>query len=223
MARTKQEVVSEFRSAEILEAARKVFARKGFNGATVDDIAEAAAVAKGTVYLYFPSKRDIYLAALKRGLTTLIEETKRNVAAAASPADKLRAFISTRLQFADENRDLAPILQVEFANLGLPQSHKEFRQLYLEQVNTLRSVLDEAVRQGQVRAVRTDAVAVLVYETTRAVVMQRRLGWSKAGLEEDIEMVLDLIWRGLAAGSGIPGSSRGVDAAGSSVNVSGDK
>ncbi len=223
MAKTKQEVVSEFRCSEILEAARKVFARKGFNGATVDEIAEAAGMAKGTVYLYFPSKRDVYLAALKRGLTTLIQETKRNVAAAATPADKLRAFIATRIQFAEENRDFAPILQVEFANLGLPHSHKEFRQLYLEQVHTLRSVLDEAIDRAQMRAVRTDAAAVMIYEMTRAVVMQRRMGLSKASLEEDVEMVLDLIWRGLAAGGGPCGASRTVESTGdSSANVSGD-
>ena len=122
MARTKQDVVSEFRTAGILEAARKVFARKGFNGATVDEIAEAAGLAKGTVYLYFSSKRDVYLAALKQGLTSLIEETRRAVSAAATPAEKLRAFVTTRLQFAEDNRDLAPILQVEFANLVLPHS-----------------------------------------------------------------------------------------------------
>jgi AcrR family transcriptional regulator len=66
--RTKKEVVTEFRTAGILEAARKVFAKKGFSDATVDDIANAAGVAKGTIYLYYKSKRDVYFAALKFGL-----------------------------------------------------------------------------------------------------------------------------------------------------------
>ena len=60
--RTKKDVVTEFRTAGILEAARKVFAKKGFNDATVDDIANAAGVAKGTVYLYYRSKREVYFA-----------------------------------------------------------------------------------------------------------------------------------------------------------------
>ena len=66
--RTKKDVVTEFRTVGILEAARKVFAMKGFNEATVDDIADAAGVAKGTVYLYYRSKRELYLAALKFGI-----------------------------------------------------------------------------------------------------------------------------------------------------------
>jgi AcrR family transcriptional regulator len=51
--KTKQEMVAEFRVTEILDAARKVFAQKGFAETTVDQIAEEAGVAKGTVYLYF--------------------------------------------------------------------------------------------------------------------------------------------------------------------------
>ncbi len=212
MGKTKQAVVSEFRCAEILEAARKVFARKGFNGATVDEIAEAAGLAKGTVYLYFPSKRDIYLAALKQGLTSLIEETRRNVAAAATPAEKLRAFITTRIRFAEENRDFAPIVQAEFANLGLPQSNKEFRHLYLEQVRTLQSVLEAAAGQGEIHVGRVDTAAVLVYEMTRALAMQRRLGWSKATVEEDVDLLFALAWNGLAGGERmheLAGATRG--------------
>src|SRR5882672_1864141 len=91
--KTKQEVVSEFRCGTILEAARKVFARKGFELATVDDVAEAAGVAKGTLYLYFRSKRDIYLAALRRGVLDLNQETARLVAASPTLEAKLRAFI----------------------------------------------------------------------------------------------------------------------------------
>ena len=55
--KTKQQVVMEFRRQEILDAARTVFARKGFADGIVDDIAAEAGVAKGTIYLYFPSKK----------------------------------------------------------------------------------------------------------------------------------------------------------------------
>ena len=66
--KTKKDVVTEFRTSGILEAARKTFAKKGFHDATVDDVAAAAGVAKGTVYLYYRSKQDVYLATLKFGI-----------------------------------------------------------------------------------------------------------------------------------------------------------
>src|SRR5579871_2235981 len=101
----KHEVVSEFRCAEILEAARKVFAKRGFSESTVDEIASAAGIAKGTVYLYFPSKRDIYLAALKHGLMELMERTKVTMTNATGIQAKLHAFVRTRLEYAEANRD----------------------------------------------------------------------------------------------------------------------
>src|SRR5881394_1582524 len=94
--KTKKDVVTEFRTAGILEAARKVFAKRGFSDATVDDIAAAAGVAKGTVYLYYNSKRDLYFAALKFGIeqmySALAEELKR----VSTPEAKLRALISVK-------------------------------------------------------------------------------------------------------------------------------
>ena len=82
--RTKKEVVSEFRRAGILKAARKVFARRGYDGATMDDVAEACSIAKGTLYLYFKSKRQIYLGVLKEDLRSLSEASRRAIEAASS-------------------------------------------------------------------------------------------------------------------------------------------
>lgn len=198
MRRTKQEVVSEFRSNEILVAARKVFARKGFAGATVDEIADAANVAKGTVYLYFPSKREIYLAAFRLGWEKLIEETRRNVEAAPDPQAKLRAFIGTRIHYAERNRDFISIFHAEFGNIGPSCANKKFKTLYLEQARDLEAMLERAAADGKIRPMRNDTAAFAVYEMTRGLVTQRLLGWSKASAEEDIQFLFELIWSGMA-------------------------
>src|SRR5918911_677352 len=92
--RTKKDVVTEFRTTGILEAARKVFAKKGFSNATVDDIASAAGVAKGTVYLYYESKRDIYFAALKFGIEQMHSLLREELNKVSTPEEKLRTLIS---------------------------------------------------------------------------------------------------------------------------------
>ena len=81
--KTKQQVVSEFRRTEIVDAARTVFARRGFASGIMDEIAKEAGVAKGTLYLYFRSKTEIYKAvldhdmrALKKNTLDRIEEAK---------------------------------------------------------------------------------------------------------------------------------------------------
>jgi len=64
------------RQASILDAARRVFFSQGIHRATMDDVANAAEVSKGTVYLYFPSKETILAALLQEGLTLLVEQLK---------------------------------------------------------------------------------------------------------------------------------------------------
>ncbi|MGA2324747.1 MAG: TetR family transcriptional regulator [Bryobacteraceae bacterium] len=197
--KTKREVVSEFRCAGILDAARRVFARKGFSGATVDEIAEAAGLAKGTVYLYFRSKREIYLAALKQGLAALIEETRRNLDAAPTLAAKIRTFIATRIRDAEENKDFISIYHAEFENLAAAPLSKGFRTLCLQQAGILEAALRDACAQGQIRAIRPDAAAFAIYDMTRGLITRRLFGWSKASVDEDVDFLFDLIWRGLSA------------------------
>ena len=75
--KTRKDVVTEFREAEILQAARQVFARRGFADASMEEIAQAAGLAKGTLYLYYDSKRELYTAALRAGLVELAEAVER--------------------------------------------------------------------------------------------------------------------------------------------------
>jgi AcrR family transcriptional regulator len=197
--RTKQDVVAEFRSAEILDAARRLFARKGFEGASVDEVAEAAGLAKATVYAYFPSKRDLYLAALHQGVSELMEETRRNVEAARTTAEKLRAFIATRIRFAEADRDFVAIYHAEFGPVHPASLKKEFKQLHQQQVHVLETVIEEGLARGELRRVSAEAVAFLVCEATRSFNGRRLLGWSHGSADEDIDFLFDLIWNGLAA------------------------
>jgi AcrR family transcriptional regulator len=193
--KSKQDIVSEFRCAEILAAARKVFATKGFRDATVDDIAAEAGIAKGTVYLYYPSKKEMYLAALKQGLEELRQRTGAAMRAAAGAHGKLRAFVRTRMEYAEANRDFFRIYHSEFGNLT---NDSEFQQLYLQQAKSLETVLHTAARKGEIRRIRADFSAFLIYDMVKSVMIQRLLGRSTARLDDDIETVTELIWKGLA-------------------------
>lgn len=201
MSRTKQDIVTEFRCAEILEAARNVFSIQGFAATTMDAIAERAHIAKGTLYLYFPSKRDIYLAALREGIRSLNSDTDQKVAEAIGVLNKLRTFVATRIEYFERNREFFLIYHSEMGNL-LPHPARyggEIGEMYLEQVHMLERILRAAADQGEIRDLRPDATAFAVCDLTRGVIVQRMLGWSKAELQDDIQHLIEVIWRGIAA------------------------
>jgi len=197
--KVKAEALSEFRCAEILDAARQVFARRGFNLATVDDIAEAAGVAKGTLYLYFRSKDEIYMAALKQGVALMNEETLRKVEESTTATEKIRAFIAARIGYCEKNREFFKIYHAEFGKILLHPADmgKDFLEMYNQQARLLESVLCEAVGRGEIRCLRTQSTAFTIYDMTRGLITQRLLGWSQAGVQEDIDFLFDLVWRGI--------------------------
>ena len=196
--KTKQEVVSEFRCAEILRAAGKVFARTGFEAATVDEIAAAAGLAKATLYTYFPSKRDLYLGAVKREIAQLIGLARHGIEAAPTTPEKIRAFIAALVRFAEHNRDGLALFFAEPASLLPGGCHKEFKHLHAQQTQLLEAVLQQGAREGSIRRVDAGEVAFLIYDLTRAWITHRRLGWSKSSPDEGIQCLFDLLWNGLS-------------------------
>jgi AcrR family transcriptional regulator len=199
--KTKKEVVTEFRTAGLLEAARKVFARRGFGDATVDDIAAAAGVAKGTVYLYYQSKRDIYFAALKFGIEQMYALLQDELKRASTPEDKLRTLIGVKLAYFEDNRDFFKIYYSELGKICIHPGaiDKEFKALYLEQAKVVESILKEGARKKVLRPVRAEQAAFAISDIIRGVVTQRVLGWSKSTISQDVDFIFDLIWKGIAA------------------------
>jgi AcrR family transcriptional regulator len=198
--RTKKDIVIAFRCSEILEAARKIFAKKGFRGVTVDQIAEAAGLAKGTIYQYFTSKQEIYLAALRQGVAELMEQTRQKVESAKGIRLKLEAFIQTRLNYMEENRDFFGVYHAEFGNIThLAAMNKEFRVLYQRQLRFLESVLQDALQSGEIRSISIETAATVIYEGTRGLMLRRMLGWSNTTVEQDIESLVSILWRGIGS------------------------
>jgi AcrR family transcriptional regulator len=194
--RTKRQVVSEFRTSELLSAARSVFSRKGFHDATIDDVASEAGVAKGTVYLYFKSKQDIYLSALRDGIEMLIHEMRNEASSSSDAEAKLRKLIAAKISFFDKHRDFFRIFQSELGRLE--KTMAECKDLYFQQAQIVEGVLKQGVREGVVRNKNTRKAAFAVTDLTRGVAIQRVFGWSRTRLDEEVEFIMSLLWRGIA-------------------------
>jgi AcrR family transcriptional regulator len=92
------------RERQALEAARTLFAARGFAAVTMDEVAAAIGVTKPLLYTYFGNKEQLFLACMRPAGDALVEIVARAVAPAASPAEALRAGVHAFFAFVDADR-----------------------------------------------------------------------------------------------------------------------
>jgi AcrR family transcriptional regulator len=198
--KSRQQVLSEFRSAEILNAARIVFARQGFERGMIEDIARQAGIAKGTVYLYFRSKAEIYKALLVHDMKELKRETMQRINAAPTLREKLYAFALTRMEHAHVRREFFRVMDSEQRNLSMTRS--QYRDFLYEPVQCLTTAIAEAAEKGDIRALPAEKVAWMLANAVRGEIQRRLLGASESSIAEDAVFLTEFFWSALTCDSG---------------------
>lgn len=134
----------------ILKAAIKVFARKGFYATRVSEIAKAAKVADGTIYLYFKNKDDVLISIFEDRIGRLLEVLANEVARAPDVESKIRCIIELQLGQLEGERDLAEVITV-----NLRQSSRLLKQyaapLFVRYLDLIASVVSDGQRDGVIR------------------------------------------------------------------------
>lgn len=143
------------RPAELLDAALEVFFEKGFAAARLEDIAARAGVSKGTVYLYFESKEDVFDALVRAIPQANVEQVRALAADPAVPADEmLRRVLRFVGSFLRDQRMIKfPRLIIgEAANFPkLAETYK--REVIDRGIGILSGVIERGIREGRFREV----------------------------------------------------------------------
>ena len=146
----------EIKRKRILDAALKLFARKGFEATALDEVARGARLAKGTLYLYFKDKEDLYaqvvLDVLERLQGSVLERYERSTGA----VEKLRAVAEAQILFFSRNRDYFRLFS-SLVTTEAPLVHKKLFAPLLEKRRLLESFLQALIEEGKSEGViRTD-------------------------------------------------------------------
>jgi len=190
--------VTERKRSSILDAARAVFSRKGYAEAAVEDVAEEARIAKGTLYLYFKSKEEMYLAALASDVQAMASESRREMESAQSFREKLRVFFRVRLDYCKSREDFLRIYLAEYGSMFVKAPINPYlSQLLRENMRYLSKVAEEAIERGEVAPVSPGALAAAIYDMSRGLIERRLLGWKEFRAPDEIEFTTDLLLSGV--------------------------
>ena len=202
IAAAEREALSETRRTQILEAALRVWVRHGFDGSSVEAIAREAGRAKGTLYLYFPTK-DAILEAIVGRYSLLPDMTELATALRDTPPDRAIPLIARR--FYERLRERAPLVGLVLREFSL---RREDARVFLERIvlpvnRLLAAYLDEFVTQGVLRPLDTFVAArALVGMLMIFVLSQHVFGGDEIQPISDdaiVETAQELFLRGILA------------------------
>ena len=183
--------------ALILEAATKLFARRGFFNAQVADVAREAGIAAGTVYLYFRSKDDLLISIFERTMHEGLEAARHALAGVSDPVERLRRLARVHLERLGRDRDLAVVFQVE-----LRQSTKFMERcsstLLQDYLHAVRDAVADAQSAGRFRReVSPTFAAKMLYGALDEMATNWILSRRRYALAAQADKVVDLFVNGM--------------------------
>ncbi len=191
---------SNNKHSRIIDAATKIFAKKGFYNSTIADVAKMAEVAEGTIYLYFKNKDDLLISIFEHSIDLFVQAVHRELSILKDPKEKLIRFAVLHLQLVEENPDLAQVLQIE-----LRQSSKFMKEYegtkFGEYLHIVESLLEEDRTQG---AFRQDLNPKILRRALFGALDEMALDWllmkkKKYSLENCAEQIGMMFLRGVAS------------------------
>jgi AcrR family transcriptional regulator len=198
------------RETQILDAAHQVFHEVGFSAATMDQIAERAELAKGTVYIYFKSKEELYYSLLAKGLDVLIELLEGMLKRSPSPGDFFRETARAFFTYYRDHTDYFRIFMImQQEDMQAKLSPKLFKQINLR-VTTILKLLSGEIQKlidaGYLSATNAWSVTDILWGAfsgiTQLALTRERLKVRKSNIEEVLLLCFELIHRGLSRGTG---------------------
>ena len=164
----------EARPAEILDAALACFAERGFAATRLDDVAKRAGITKGTLYLYFPNKEELFKAVVRQAIVANIARGEALVAESSEPAAVLLERLIHRWA------ELLPTPASAIPKLVIAEAGNfpDIARFYLEEVvnrgrELIRSVIRKGVARGEFRAVNVESGAYCVFAPMVLAMMWR--------------------------------------------------
>jgi len=196
------------RPGEILEGALKVFAEKGFAAARMEDIAARAGVTKGTIYLYFPSKEEVFKALARQHVGSTIAQATQVAAQYQGTARDFLAMMLGMMAEKLEDNHVVVFPKIVIAESGnFPELARFWRTEVIDKVLGMASgAIAKGIARGELRRLPADMTPEYVARLCVAPVLMSLI-WRAVFAETDkipfdyekfLALHLDILMRGLA-------------------------
>jgi AcrR family transcriptional regulator len=184
------------RREEILTQAARLFAERGFSDTDTQLLAESIGVGKGTVYRYFPSKRELFLAAADRVMRMLREHVDAGTDNIDDPLERIQMGIRLFLGFFNENPEFVELLIQERAQFK-DRKRPTFMEHRLMNVERWRALYRGLIAEGRVREMPVDCITDAVGNLLYGTIFTNYFSGERKSVEAQAQGIIDVVFEGI--------------------------
>ena len=146
---------------KIFETSMKLFAEKGYDATSIEEITATVGVAKGTLYYHFSSKEEIFNFLVEEGIKLLQNSIDIKTAKFSNYIDKIKAIVLVQIKIVVKYEDLITILLSQF--WGHEARHQKCQKHILEYINKIEGIVEEGINRGEIKQGNPQAIASEIY------------------------------------------------------------
>jgi AcrR family transcriptional regulator len=193
------EQMREATRIRILREAASEFARLGFDQANINTIAEQAGIGKGTIYLYFENKREVFLAMLRHIAHAQLATIRTALATEGTFQQRIERLFHAFVHLAEEESDAFNVYMS--ALYGVNRAFQdEATKLLRSYITVIALVLEEGRERGELECTDIESTALMILSLTESFVLSARvLGQSEREINKQAKYVAQLALQGIGA------------------------
>lgn len=195
----------EQRIKQIRDSAAALFYKKGYVATTIEDIAESAEISKGTIYLYFKSKDDLYYSLVEPSLDRLSKKLIKIAGMKGVSSEiRIRNVVDATYDFYEKDPDAYHLVSryeaSVFSNLLSRDKLDHLKSLMLSNLRQLEIVISDGIKQGRFRKTDPRMTAIIIWNTFMGIIQfqENRLEEGKTDYRRStVDGAVDIIIRGI--------------------------
>ena len=192
----------EARKRDIIDVAAKLFSQKDYHEVTVDEIAERVGLSKGTLYLYFENKENLFLSIIWERMKMLMDRIKKTVTDDKPYIDRLRCFIHTYLSFFVDHQAFFKIIESEKVRMSMDEHcklHRYGKQAFADFFKIVVEIVRLGQEEGVLRSGNSENGARFLVGMLNSFTFQRVIFNVSSDLNEDVDFLVDVFLNGIGS------------------------
>ena len=146
---------------KIFETSMKLFAEKGYDATSIEEITATVGVAKGTLYYHFSSKEEIFNFLIEEGIKLLQNSIDIKTAKLDNYIDKIKAIILIQIKIVIKYEDFITIMLSQF--YGKEERNKRCQKLIYEYISKIEKIVEDGMQVGQIKKGNSNVIASEIY------------------------------------------------------------